>query len=293
MKKIVLITIYTLICGAMFAVSADKETKPDGKKTDWERDGLNGKVKSLKTVSYTATIDSGQLRKGEIIEDKWGFNNTLIKINEKGNWTEYSSYKPDGENIRLEIVKYDSEGNPFERRDYNYGNIARRWEFTADKNGNIIKALSFDTNDNLTAKSFYRFDENNYQIEANYYNANDSLISKSISNYDENGNLIESINYGSDRSITTKTLYKYDSLRNNAERTIYGFDENLIEKTIYEYNEKKLVTETNTFKTIDNSNSKTTYEYKKYDAKDNWVKRVEYKDSVVVKITERQIEYYD
>lgn len=293
MKKLVLMTISALICGVLFTTCAYKKTKPNAKKTSWELDGLKGKVKSLKTVSYTAITNLGQLRKGEIIEDTWGYSNTLIKFDEKGNWTDYSSYKPDGSNIRLEVMKYDGEGNSLEMFIYNYGNIEHRRTFTTDKNGNIIEMFRFDTKDSLVTKSFYRYNEDGYEIEAYRYTVTDSLISKTISNYDKNGNLIERFNYGAGGSLTTKTLYKYDNSENRIERTVYGLDENLIEKTTYQYNEKRLETETNTFNSNDNSNTKNTYKYKKYDTKDNWIERIEYKDDVVVKITERLIEYHE
>lgn len=293
MKKIVFLINSMLICVAMFVSCSYKATKPNAQKTYWENNGLKGNVKSLKTISYAVMTDLGQLRKGEIIEDTWGYYNTLVKINEKGNWTEYSSYKPDGTNIRLEISKYDSEENPLEMVVYNYGKIEHRRVFTTDKNGNITEMLRFDANDSLVLKSLHQFDKNNYEIQSYRYNATDSLTSKTVSNYNESGNLIERFNYGADESLTTKTLYKYDNLGNITERTIFGSDENLIEKTIYQYNEKSLETEKNTFNPKNNSNTKTTYKYEKYDKKYNWIERIEYKDDVAVKITEREIEYHE
>jgi hypothetical protein len=277
----------------MFTNCYCQETKPNTKKSAWELRGLKGKGKSLKVIGYSAIIDSGQLHKGEIIEDTWGFNNTLVKYDEKGNWTEYSSYKPDGTNIRLEVMKYDREGNFLGMDVYNYGNIEHRRVFTTDNNGNIITMLHFDANDSLFANFFYRYNENDYEIEAYRYTSTDSLIYKTVSNYDKNGKLIESLNYGADEHLTSKTLYQYDNLGNRIESATYNSDENLLERTINQYNEQGLVIEVNIFNSKDNSNTKTIYKYEKYDKNGNWIERIEYKDDVVVKISERQIEYYE
>ena len=288
MKRLFLMIIPALICGVTFMNCASKEAKPSGKKTTWELDGLTGKgkPKRVNTIWYSVITDTlGQLHKEETY-------NVILKYDEKGQWTEWSNYYKDGGIIGLEILEFDSEGNPIEMLVYRQGNIHHRRVFTNDNRGNIIEVYRYDANDSLFAKSFHRYDEYDYEIEAYRYSATDSLISKTVSNYDKNGYLIESIVYGNDGSLTTKTLFMYDNLGNRIERTIYDLDKILIEKTTYKYDEKRFAIEVNTFNSKDNTNTKITYSYQ-YDTNDNWVERIEYNDGIAVRIIEKNIEYYE
>ena len=263
----------------------------NGKKTSWETDKLRDKVKSVRLKGYSVITDAGQLSKNQIIEDKWGYNNTLIKYDEKGHWTEYSSYKPDDSIIRLEIMRYDNEGNALEMFVYNYGVIEHKRVFKNDDSGNIIEMLRYNANDSLSSKSVYLYDEKGNQIESYFYTVTDSLISKTINNYDKNRNCIESINYGTNGTISAKILYKYDSLGNRIERVNYDSTENLTEKSTYQYDEKSSLIEVSTFNSKDNSNKIITYNYK-YDTKDNWIEKTDFINNIATKITEREIEYY-
>jgi hypothetical protein len=88
MRNLATVSIFSI--GIMFAACTHKSEIH--KKTTWEIDNLKGKVKSVRLTGYTAITDSlGQIQKGEIIAVEWGFNNTLLKYNEKGDRTEYSS----------------------------------------------------------------------------------------------------------------------------------------------------------------------------------------------------------
>ncbi|MDR0754119.1 MAG: hypothetical protein LBF04_01900, partial [Prevotellaceae bacterium] len=166
------------------------------KKTAWEYDEIKGKVKTMKSTGYTAIIDTlGQVKKGEIIAVEWGFNNTLIKYDEEGKWTEYSSYEPDGSIIRKEVQEYDSAGNPVVQYIYNKEVFAQKKIYITDKNGNTVEIRRCTPTDSLIYKSIFKYDENGNDIEASGYASEDSLVGTTMSKYDEKGNRIEECNY--------------------------------------------------------------------------------------------------
>ena len=81
--------------------------------------------------------------------------------------------------------------------------------------------------------------------------------------YNEKGNKIEENYYNSNGSLIYKTTYKYDEKGNNIEKNNYDSNGRL--------------------------DSKYTYEY---DKNNNWTQRIEYKNTIPHRITERIIEYY-
>ena len=81
--------------------------------------------------------------------------------------------------------------------------------------------------------------------------------------YNEKGNKIEENYYNSNGRLYSKTTYKYDEKGNNIEKNNYDSNGRL--------------------------DSKHTYEY---DKNNNWTQRIEYKNTIPHRITERIIEYY-
>ncbi|MDR2292361.1 MAG: hypothetical protein LBE11_02685 [Prevotellaceae bacterium] len=60
------------------------------KKTDVEKEGVKGRVKSLREISCRAVEKFGELAKGEIN------SHTLLKYDAKGNMIDQNDYKSDG-----------------------------------------------------------------------------------------------------------------------------------------------------------------------------------------------------
>ena len=102
-------------------------------------------------------------------------------------------------------------------------------------------------------------------IEENWYNSDGRLNSKTTYKYDEKGNNIEENNHDSDGRLNSKTTYKYDEKGNNIEENNYDSDGRLGKNYTYKY---------------------------EYDKNNNWTQRIEYKNTIPHRITERIIEYY-
>ena len=137
---------------------------------------------------------------------------------------------------------------------------------------------------------FKIYNEKGNKIEENYYNSNGSLIYKNTYKYDEKGNKIEENYYNSNGRLYSKTTYKYDEKGNMIEDNFYDSDDgSLIYKNTYKYDEKGNNIEKNNYDSNGRLDSKHTYEY---DKNNNWTQRIEYKNTIPHRITERIIEYY-
>ena len=137
---------------------------------------------------------------------------------------------------------------------------------------------------------FKIYNEKGNKIEENYYNSNGSLIYKNTYKYDEKGNIIEENYYNSNGRLYSKTTYKYDEKGNMIEDNFYDSDDgSLIYKNTYKYDEKGNIIEENHYDSNGRLDSKYTYEY---DKNNNWTQRIEYKNTIPHRITERIIEYY-
>ena len=83
----------------------------------------------------------------------------------------------------------------------------------------------------------------------------------------------------------------YNEKGNKIEDNSYDSDGNLSSKDTYEYDEKGNIIEKNRYNSNGSLDEKYTYKYE-YDKNNNWTQRIEYKNTIPHRITERIIEYY-
>ena len=81
----------------------------------------------------------------------------------------------------------------------------------------------------------------------------------------------------------------YNEKGNKIEENYYNSNGRLIYKNTYKYDEKGNIIEENHYDSNGRLDSKYTYEY---DKNNNWTQRIEYKNTIPRRITERIIEYY-
>ncbi|GHV37562.1 hypothetical protein FACS1894178_9310 [Bacteroidia bacterium] len=285
-KGIVLLIFAAMIIGSSCAQKHQT-------KTSWELDGLKGKVKSLRTITYEAIDTLGKIAKGNIVDNVYG--SILINYNRKGGWIEYRSYTPAGKNRWAEIPSFDEKGNRMERRDYIFSEsdstLHRRYSNKYDNKGNLTTAFLYNASDSLIWKRSYVYDNKGNETEICSYNATDILNWKVICAYDSKSNLIEENVYSASGNLDSKTIYKYDSKGNRIEQCGYKSDDSLESKTTYQYDENGFQVEVCKYNADGKLDKRFAYKYK-YDTKGNWIEKIDYKDDVAVRIYERKIEYY-
>ncbi|MDR1552064.1 MAG: DUF1566 domain-containing protein [Prevotellaceae bacterium] len=181
------------------------------KKTDLDRNGLNGKVYSIRTIEYNVIEKFGEITKGNIYN--YG---DLIKYDAKGNQIEMNSY-------------------------YSDGSLCSKYTFKYDAKGNQIEANGYKSDGSLYSKDTYKYDAKGNRIEENIYYSDGSLFYKYTYKYDDKGKQIEENRYGSDGSLVSKDTYKYryDSKSNWIEAVEYKGEANkavsIIEREIEYY----------------------------------------------------------
>ena len=250
MKKLILLLFIPLV----FSCSDDK-------KNDLDELKLNGKVKSLKEITYSAVEKFGEPVKNTFLnENEYLFekNGNIAEIRYEFEFQEGFSYK----NI------YEDNGNLIERNQYkNSGELEVKFKFKYDDNGNMIQYNQYNKDGDLEHIGKNKFDEAGNWIEQNYYDNDGELKSNWKNKYDDDGNMIEQKEFNKNGELESNRKIKYDDKGNMVYESRYDENGEL------EYG--------------------TEYEYKEFDREKNWVKRIGYEDGKATEITEREIEYYD
>ena len=215
---------------------------------------LNGKVKTVKETEYKAIEENGEIIKGEV---NYRATPTTSVYSKKGNLTEKSQHNSDG-------------------------SLNKKWIGNFNEKGNRIGRSLYNSDGSLEEKSVFKYDEKENLIETSQYNPDGSLNQKQVNKYDKKGNLIEARKYDSDGVFGSEWIFRYDKKGNRIEESLYNSDGSLKYKWAFKYDKNGNVIE---------ENSHTTYKYE-FDKKNNWIKKITYKNSIPQKITVREIEYY-
>ena len=226
---------------------------------------LKGKVKSvLNTCYYAKSID------GEIIN-----GNTISK----------SKQLFDKEGIQTEHITLYDNHNRFDK----YGNIIGRFKFEKDEYGNTIKLESFDKDGTLKSTSTYDniiADDGRLIEQVTYFNGE---LSSKIK-YGDNGMPNEMTNYFNGLEVSTMKS-NYNDEGQFIGSTSFDKDGNIIVTSNIEYDTKGMLKGSATYNSKGETIS-TMHLHWEYDEKLNWIKEIEYKNNILSKITERNIEYY-
>jgi len=226
---------------------------------------------------------------------------------EKGGKPMKDSYSFDINGNKVRTIFFNSDGNLRRKLTYQYA-----------KNGNLIKSSSFNKDGSLNYNLIYKYDENRNITSSSYYKPNGNLSYEYTHKYDANGNKKESFTYNSDRILWKQNTYKYDELGNEIECNWYKKDNTLDSKNIYKYNERGDIIETNSFNKNGSLKYRITYKFDlngneveskffnsdgslknhkvykyNYDKNGNWIKRIEYNNSIAEFIEIREYQYYE
>lgn len=221
---------------------------------------LKGRVKTIKEIPYNAEEQDGKIIK--ITQGK----PTIGRYDEYGNVVEESTIAFADYPL---TVKYNNK----------YG----------DKNN--LAETKVNISGSINMKIGYEYDDKNRLISVKIYSENESEpYYQEVNKYNE-GRKIEEDLY-SEGEFARKWRYTYDKKGNKIEATAYTPDGVVDDKVVYQYDDKdNIVGEWNCYDDSC-SNRIYTYKYTKYDAKGNWIERLEYFSEKLSSITEREIEYY-
>lgn len=230
------------------------------KESDWTKENLNGKVKSIVETKHESLNFYDTAKKGKSV---W-----YTKYDNKGNKTEES---------------YNSNhlGTTFPGKNfYRYSDI-----------GNLLEQEQYKSDGKILIKAIYEHNKKGRQIVAKWDYPNGSCFGKTVYKYNDKGKLIEESWYLPNGNLNEKTTYKYDNDGNKLEHKAFKKNGNLIYKFTYEYNNQGNKIEENIYNSDGDWEESITYKYE-FDKRGNWTKKLAIKNEKPVSITERLYQYY-
>lgn len=213
-----------------FLILGCKKINSELPKSDLEKSNINGKVKSLKSITYSGIDKFGKFDRISIIKEE------IRKFNESGNITETSLQN-----------NTSNDENFVSKALYDKGTLIKEYLLFDNKGEMINRTLNFyDSRDMKIKKQFFHKD--------NFFNET------TIYKYDEYRNLIEEIVKDLEETKIKKTFsYKYDTQNNLIEHT-YNFDDSLV--IFHKYDKQKnLILEEGIYKRTNYREFKYSYEF--------------------------------
>jgi hypothetical protein len=252
---------------------------------------LNGKVKSIKEISYKAKDDFGEIKKGVRARRDFWKEDYIIVFNNKGNKIEEKKYSTDGGLKEKIIYKYNGNTNKTEERYYKQnGSLDYKLSYKYEEN--ILTEINrVDPNDKLVYKIKLKYDSNNNLQEKTRVSDKGRPIFKYIYYYNKKGYKIKAkaYNYYNNKKLYWIRTYDYNERGDLIEKKEYDENKELTSKTIFKYNDKGNIKKE--YKPNDNQDH-WSYSYK-YDKNENWIRKTIYNNEIPQYIVERTIEYYN
>lgn len=272
MTKRILSIISSLIIILVLSSSSDKT------QTVWEKDGLKGKVKEVRT--YSADESTDKETKGRLIK--------ITKYDKNGTSKE-TCYYDSTENLNSKsIYKYDEYGNCIENYSYEYknsskkdqndsdftnideegrhykGGLAEKRTPTYDANGRIVEWTIYEYTDKRLKKKHLTKETIKYDNQGNVVErkSNGKLGNRHTFKYDDHGNMIEK-SFVSGGKLRRQYIYEFN---NNVNLTIENEDiyfqkDKVGRKKFYKYDKKGKMIESNEFFSSGGHPLRKTYKY--------------------------------
>ena len=278
---------------------------------DLEKDGLKGKVKSVKFANYTFIYDTNgyKIEFSKKLSDSLYNETNLYKHDNMGNIIEDNQYDNNGNLKRSLISVYDDRGNIILIKDSCHYLSQTTYENIYNCDGKIIEVRVYDSNNGDQGKISYTYDKKGNRILETKYYKDDRFAN--YTKYDGKGNIIEKGNL----ERTQKRTFKYNVRGYKFKMKEYNFDGSLYSITKFDRNGN--INKVTAYKSSDKG-KKSVYKYDKkgsiiksitytksglklktyfkvyYDKEGNWIKKISYNSQNVNKpyVMERQIEYY-
>jgi len=241
-----LFTFATLFC-ATFLYSQER--------TDSDKDGFLGAVKSVKIISFAVVTEGDKISRGAMS----GYQ--IRSYNKSGQQLEVNDHAADGIVRRNKKYTYDKKGLLLEGVDFINGQLIKNEQYAYDKNGNLLEKVTY-TGDGqvdskntytynkagkkietyayrtsfgdleLTEKQILSYDDQGNNVKIDYMDANGNSFGSRKMLYDTKGNLIEDQNLAEDGSVQMKQRYIYNNKNELVERHTIGKNDNIARKAI-------------------------------------------------------------
>jgi len=259
-------------------------------RTDWQKGGLQGKVKSLRTIYETIKYNPQGFR-------------VSITSGDDSNYNGETNYSYDSANRLLTVIAK----NAFHEEIHRITN-------TYDAAGLLIKTVNKGIEGNESDKFEYNA-KKQLSGKKNYYE-DGRLFEATEYIYDAAGNKTRENIYNSDMELSEYINYVYDASNKLVEKWEWTVPATEMPDTMYKYNAQGLVTEENAYY-MDELESRDKFSYDNYgnvtrnvaesgysdytethtyiytyDKQGNWLTKEWYSEGDLIEKTERTITYY-
>lgn len=282
-------------------------------------EGLNGKVKTVKSMCYEAEEQFGEVEKDGIL-DEWDSDNYLslypachyeynkdgyivktTKFDEDGDMTEVTIYEYDDLANLIKETSYDEDGDVFKiiTNKYIKKNLTAQYTYASNGELDYFWEYTIQNGKPIDYKESWISYSEEYELKWSF----DGFNIKSFSLYN-NGNLTESGEYlykNHKLSLFTKkdslgfVTYKYEAEWSKCGQLLFkkqtseGIDKLIVNN---EYDEIGDLIQHTRSGDWSGGDVNYTFKYTSFDEKGNWLERIIYTKNKAHIIQERTIEYY-
>jgi len=230
---------------------------------------LNGSVKEIKTNSYWAVENNGQIEKGAML--------TLKEHNNNGLMQDFHAFY----DVSGVLLKHDFLGD----------NSQVQWSHVNEiKNGRVTKE-NWVRNDSIIGYALFNYNGNGFITDIPMRSSlPDSSNGKLVLTCDEKGNMTQMKVFNSRDIFTSRTEYKWNEAGKMTQEETFMANDSLQSKIEITYNDHGFFDKVKVYNkgeiVFDGSSSYT------YDQKGNWIKAVWNKTAKPWIIDERTYVYY-
>lgn len=172
---------------------------------DLSTDNLNGKVKSIIEISWSASDSTGDMTKGEqtseirLEYDENGDQIYLRSYDSEGNLKNEYKYERDSLGNRVSMSAYDLDGNALDKMTYTHNELGK------------LKSSSWtNTGAEHSAIVYYYYDDNGFKIETMWYYPSGELGGNATFQNDAKGNEIAIKDYDSGGRLNFEYEHTYE-----------------------------------------------------------------------------------
>lgn len=302
MKRVLIKIFLLLACALPSAAQTSEPACAPAKESDWKRDELQGRVRSIRTYKTWFNEDkvSGRVVEGkrdleeEASYDAEGNRTAWRNVNmlplepndgpdvvyvcdAANRLAEVKLVGRDGALLQRDVHVYDAKGFEIEMSEFLAdGRLERREKYSVDSKGNPLEIVSTQwvhpehftpkrSDVYVTTRQTNRYDERGNVIEEKHFYPDGSLYTTYASSYDSAGRRVKVARTDKQGRLEELTVYAYRGGRVAVELNYINFCYNGDESMC----KGSLTTEAGVFY----YGTKTVYAY---DARGNWVSQVEY-----------------
>lgn len=282
-------------------------------KTDWEKEKLNGNVRSVRECSYHVVLVDEHVQQGAIdplmpniftefdpegkylLKEKYDKNNQRIEewtyvYLQNLKMTEIKVANKEGKVFLSIISAFDDKGNLKDIRFYNENNqITRNVVYKYDKKNRKIEHRVVDKGV-LNERFTYKYNSKNEIVEQHSYFANGQIAQKWIMEHDKNQHRTKVSEFNHKNQLNKVTYNTYDTQKNLINQQEVDENENLQSEETIAYD-----TYNNEVERTRNASKEGTLHRKieyTYDIQGNWTKKIHYLNQKPIKITQRELIYF-